>query len=333
VTGKVDLHTHVLPEALPDLDARYGVPGFVKLTHTGPGCARMTVNGEHFRDIDARSWDPGRRLADCERDGVAAQVLSTVPVLFSYWAPIEAAAFLAERLNDHIAGLVRDHPGRFFGLGTVPLQDPERAIRELERCMGPLGLQGVEIGTHVNAWNFDEPALFPFFERCAALGAAVFIHPWDMMGRERMPRYMLPWLVGMPAETALAAASLVLGRVLERLPGLKVCLAHGGGSFPWTLGRIAHAWSARPDLCAIDGAADPWQSAKRFYYDSLLHDPEALRFLLARVGPERVALGTDYPFPLGEQRPGEGIESMRDLPGPDVERLLAGTAREFLGRT
>ena len=330
--GKVDLHTHVLPEKLPDLESRYGVHGFVQLAHTSGGCAKLTIDGAHCRDIDSRSWDPKRRIEDCDRHGVQLQVLSTVPVLFSYWAPAEAGLDLARLLNDHIAALVRDYPGRFAGLGTVPLQDPDRAILELERCMGPLGLAGVEIGTHVNDWNLDDPRLFPWFSRCRELDAAIFVHPWEMMGRERMPRFMLPWLVGMPAETSLAACSLVLGGVLDRLPGLKVCLAHGGGAFPWTLGRISHAWSARPDLCAVQAGADPRQYAKHFYYDSLLHDPEALRFLLRQVGVERVGIGSDYPFPLGESIPGSLAESLAELTDSDRERLSFGTAREFLAR-
>jgi aminocarboxymuconate-semialdehyde decarboxylase len=332
VTGKVDVHTHVLPGDLPDLDARYGRAGFARLEHLGPGCARMTVAGKHFRDVDERTWDPARRLRDCDAAGVDIQVLSTVPVMFSYWAAPADAHDLARLLNDHLAGLVRDHPRRFVGLGTLPLQDPDRACRELERVMRDLGLAGVEIGTHVNEWNLDEPELFPVFERCQELGAAVFVHPWDMMGRERMPRYMLPWLVGMPAETALAASSLVLGGVLDRLPRLRVCLAHGGGAFAWTLGRIEHAWRTRPDLCNVAGVGPPTGYAARFYYDSALHDAAALRFLLDRVGADRITLGSDYPFPLGEERPGALIEALGERSATERQRLLRGTALEFLGR-
>ncbi len=328
---KIDLHTHVLPERWPDLRERYGYGGFVHLDHHRAGCARMTIDGAPFRDVDDRTWDPRRRLADCDRDGVAIQVLSTVPVMFAYWAKPADAADLASMLNDHIATLVRDHPHRFVGLATLPLQAPDLAIAELERCMGALGLRGVQLGTHVNDLNLDDPTLFPVLKRCAELGAAVFVHPWDMMGRERMPRYMLPWLVGMPAETSLAICSLIFGGVLDRLPELRVCFAHGGGAFPWTLGRIDHAHSARPDLCAMHIARPPSAYLDRLHFDSLVHDAEALRFLLRLVGPERIALGTDYPFPLGEEMPGRLIESLSELSMRTRERLLAGTAREFLG--
>jgi aminocarboxymuconate-semialdehyde decarboxylase len=193
-----------------------------------------------------------------------------------------------------------------------------------------LGLAGVQIGSHVNAWNLDQPELFPVFARAEELGAAVFVHPWDMLCPERMTRYWLPWLVGMPTETALAICSMIFGGVLERLPRLRVAFAHGGGSFPGTLGRIEHGFHVRPDLVAVDNDVHPREYVRRIYFDSLVHDAAALRFLLEQVGVERVALGTDYPFPLGEARPGELIESMPDLGAAERERLLAGTALEFL---
>ena len=192
-------------------------------------------------------------------------------------------------------------------------------------------MRGIEIGSHVNHWNLSEPALFPFFRRCEELGAAVFVHPWDMMGQDSMQKYWLPWLVGMPAETARAACSLAFGGVLARLPKLKVCLSHGGGSFPFTLGRIEHGFRERPDLCAVDNPVSPRETLPRFWFDSLVHDPEALRFLLRLVGADRIALGTDYPFPLGEREPGAMIESMGDLDRATRDQLLAGTARTFLG--
>ena len=330
-SGKIDLHTHILPERWPNLRQRYGYGGWVALETCGPCCARMQVDGRFFRQIDSNCWDPERRIAECDVAGVAMQVLSTVPVLFSYWARGADALDFARLLNDHIADICRRWPGRFAGLGTVPLQAPDLAIGELERCVKDLGLRGVEIGTHVNHWNLSAPELFPFFARCAELGAAVFVHPWDMMGQDAMQRYWLPWLVGMPAEVSRAACSLVFGGILERLPSLRVCLAHGGGSFPITLGRIEHGFRERPDLCAIDNPVSPRETLPRFWFDSLVHDADALRFLLGLVGARRIALGTDYPFPLGEREPGRLIESMSDLAAEDRARLLRGTALEFLG--
>jgi aminocarboxymuconate-semialdehyde decarboxylase len=328
---KIDIHTHILPKTWPDLRQRYGYGGFVHLEHQGTGCARMLIDGKCFREIEANCWDPLRRREDCQKHGVTAQVLSTVPVMFSYWAQPRDTHDLARLLNNHIAEVVRSHPRHFAGLGTLPMQAPDLAVRELERCMADLGLCGVQIGTHVNDWNLDEPALFPVFEAAERLGAAVFVHPWDMLGKERMGKYWLPWLVGMPAETALAICALIFGGVLERLPRLRVCFAHGGGGFPGTIGRIEHGFCVRPDLCAVANAKNPRSYLGRFYLDSLVHDADLLRWLIKLVGAERIALGSDYPFPLGETEPGKLIESLTDLPIAVRDRLLGGTALEFLG--
>lgn len=284
-----------------------------------------------FREVESNCWDPAVRLEECDRSGVQVQVLSTVPVMFSYWAKPQDALDLSRLLNDHLAGLIRAHPRRFAGLGTVPLQSPDLAARELERCVRDLGLHGAQIGTHINEWNLDHPALFPFFQRACELGACLFVHPWDMLGKERLGKYWLAWLVGMPAEVSLAICSLIFGGVLERLPKLRIAFAHGGGSFPGTLGRIERGFLGRPDLVAVDNPINPRAYLGRFYLDSLVHDPEMLRHLLKLVGPERIALGSDYPFPLGEPVPGELIESLHELTPQIRERLFSGTALEFLG--
>ncbi|HET9512643.1 MAG TPA: amidohydrolase family protein, partial [Gemmatimonadales bacterium] len=201
------------------------------------------------------------------------------------------------------------------------------------RCVRELGFPGAQIGTHANHSNLDDPALFPVYEAAESLNAALFVHPWDMVGRERMPRYWLPWLVGMPAETCLAICSVIFGGVLERFPRLRLCFAHGGGSFPGTFGRIAHGFLARPDLVAVNTQTPPHQVLGRFYLDSLVHDGDMLRHLLRLVGVNRVALGSDYPFPLGESPPGRIIDAMVDLSPDDRGRLLSGTALEFLDRS
>lgn len=328
---KIDVHTHVLPRTWPDLGQRYGYGGFVQLEAEGSDRAKMMRDGQCFRIVESNCWSAERRIAECDRDGVDVQVLSTVPVMFNYWAKPADALDLSRILNDHIAGMVTAYPSRFVGLGTVPMQDPDRAVGELERCVGQLGLAGVQIGTHVNEWNLDQAELFPVFERAKELGAAVFVHPWDMLAPDRMVKYWLRWLVGMTTETALAICSLIFSGVLERLPGLRIGFAHGGGSFPGTLGRIEHGFEVRPDLCAVDNPHNPRDYLSKIYFDSLVHDVGALRYLIDLVGVDRICLGSDYPFPLGEHRPGSLIESLDGLSPADRERLLAGTALEFLG--
>jgi len=330
MTLKVDLHTHILPESWPDLCERYGYEGFVRLDHHEPDRARMLIGDDCFRVVESNTWSAERRIEECDRNGVDVQVLSTVPVMFAYWARPEDALDLSRMLNDHIAGLVDAHPQRFLGLGTLPMQAPDLAVRELERCVGELNLPGVQIGSHVNAWNLNQPEIFPVFARAAELGAAVFVHPWDMLAPERMSDYWLRWLVGMPTETTIAICSVIFGGVLERLPNLRIAFAHGGGGFPGTLGRIEHGFRVRPDLCAKDNAVNPRDYLGRFWVDSLVHDPDALRYLIGLVGTRRIALGSDYPFPLGEAVPGSLIESMEELPAEDKEQMLFRSALELL---
>lgn len=329
---KIDVHTHILPKNLPAWKDKFGYGGFITLEHHEPCKAKMLRDdGKFFREIESNCWDPAQRAKECNQFDVGIQVLTTVPVMFSYWAKAHHALDVAKFLNDDLAASVQSHPDRFIGLGTLPLQDPDLSVKELERCMKELNFKGVQIGSHVNDWNLNEPALYPVFEAAAELGAAIFVHPWDMMGEANMQKYWLPWLVGMPAETTRAICSLIFGGVLERLPNLRIAFAHGGGSFPSTVGRIQHGFEARPDLCAIDNDKGPIDYLGRFYVDSLTHSPDVLLHVMKLFGDNRIMLGTDYPFPLGELEPGKMIESIDELSDISKQKMLRDNALEWLG--
>ena len=300
------------------------------MEHHKTGCARMMKDGKFFREVEANVWDPRTRMGECKDHDVDIQVLSTVPAMFSYWAKAVDALDISMLLNDHIAEVVAEFPQRFIGLGTIPLQDIDLAISEMERCLSDLGLAGVEIGTNVNQRNLDDELLFSVFEAAQDLNAAIFVHPWDMMGQDDLQKYWLSWLVGMPAETSRAICSMIFGGVFERLPNLRVAFAHGGGAFPAILGRVQHGFHVRPDLCAVDNKIDPVKYLGKFWVDSLVHDNDALDYLINKVGINKIALGTDYPFPLGELEPGELITTS-SLNNNYKEKLLSQNALDWLG--
>jgi aminocarboxymuconate-semialdehyde decarboxylase len=323
------MHAHVLPGAWPDINQKYGVSGFPVLEHQN-GRALIMRDGELFREISPNAWDMELRIQEYARFDVSVQVISTVPVMFSYDAQPKHTLALAQFLNDDVARSQQDFPNNVIALGTLPMQDTGLAIGELRRLKEELGLSGIQIGSNVNNINLDDDSLFPVFEAACSLDMAIMVHPWEMMGREHLPKYWLPWLVGMPAELSRAICSMIFGGVIERLPKLRLCFAHGGGAFPYTIGRIEHGFKMRPDLVAPDNPVNPRDYLGRFYVDSVTHDPQALRYLLDVVGDEAVMLGTDYPFPLGEQEPGSVINAL-NLPEETQTQLFHGNALRWLG--
>jgi aminocarboxymuconate-semialdehyde decarboxylase len=325
---KIDMHAHILPNDWPDLGSRPGAVRMPTIEHRD-GRHIIMVDGKFFREVEPNSWDIERRIEDYARFGVQVQVISTVPVMFSYQAQAHVALEMSRYLNDHVAALQSRHPRYVIALGTLPMQDTELAIAELRRLREELDVRGIQIGSNVNDRNLDDPAFFPIFEAAEELGVAILVHPWQMMGSAVMPDYWLPWLVGMPAELSRAICSLIFGGVMERLPALRWCFAHGGGAFPWTIGRIEHGFRMRPDLVATRNPVNPRDYLGQFWVDSVTHDPMALRYLLDVVGDDKVVLGTDYPFPLGEQEPGSVIRAL-DLPEDQQHRLFHANTLEWL---
>jgi aminocarboxymuconate-semialdehyde decarboxylase len=326
----IDIHSHFLPREWPDLAARFGTPDWPWMKHTRAGKAMLMLGEREFRPVSAACWDPAVRLEAMDRDGIDVQILSATPILFSYQRPPQQALEVARIFNDAALALCAAAPRRLKALCQVPLQDTDLACRELSRAMAD-GHIGVQIGNHVGGRELSDEGIITFLQHCAEEEAAVFVHPWDMMAPERMGRYQLPWLVAMPAETQLSILWLILSGAFERLPRtLRLCFAHGGGSFPYLLGRVDNAWRNR-DVVREDCPHPPSSYVDRFCVDGAVFNDDALSLLLKVMGEDRVMLGSDYPFPLGEQQVGSLVRSHPGLPPRVREKLLHANARRFFG--
>jgi|HubBroStandDraft_6_1064221.scaffolds.fasta_scaffold00010_37 aminocarboxymuconate-semialdehyde decarboxylase len=325
----IDIHNHFFPNSWPDLAARYGTPNWPWIKHAEPGKADIMVGDRFFRHIYSACWDPEVRLQEMDRDGIDLQVISATPVLFAYERPVEHALDCARLFNDAALELCSRGKGRLKSFCQVPLQDIDAACKELTRCVRS-GHLGVQIGNHVGSKNLDDPGIVAFLQHCADEGAAVLVHPWEMFGQERMPKYMMPWTVGMPAETQLSVVALILSGAFDRLPGtLRICFAHGGGSFAFLLGRLENAWHHHP-VARGECQHPPSHYLNRFYADSAVFDQRTLHFLVGTMGADQVMLGSDYPFPLGEERVGSLIRQS-NLPPDSKTKLLGTNAMRFLG--
>lgn len=319
-----------------DIHAHLGIPAAQELLHPyaaqapamGFSCAQTdAVNRDLFSRIGRKLNSIDERLVEMDAAGVDIQALSPLPGQTIYAAPPDIAREAARVTNDGIAAAVARHPDRFVGMGVVPLQAPELAIAEMKRCTKQLGLRGIEISSHVGGRELSEPEFRRFFAAAEELGVLVFLHPLGFTHGERLRDHYLNNLLGNPIDSTIAVAHLIFGGILEQIPGLKLCIAHGGGYAATYWGRLDHAWRVRPD-CRQHIPKPPSHYLRMLYFDTLVFDKAQLRFLIATHGADHLCLGTDYPFDMSEPDPigfhAEVAESERD-------RILGGTAAGLLG--
>ena len=292
VGRRIDIHSHFFPLLSKAQSFTLGIENAPWLRDDGDGTGFIMAGDAEYRPIQAPLWDPHARLAEMDETGVDVQVVSATPILFAYGGDAARSSTWAAMINDLALEMCDADPNRLRSLCQVPLQDVDAACTEVSRAV-ECGHVGVHIGNHVMGRNLDDPELVRFLHHCADEGIAVLVHPWDTMAGERMPKYMLQWLVGMPTETHLAILSLILSGGFERLPeSLKICFAHGGGNFVSQIGRVDNAWRRR-DIVRADCPNPPSSYAHRFSVDSAVFSDDALRHLVAVMGEERVMMGSD----------------------------------------
>jgi aminocarboxymuconate-semialdehyde decarboxylase len=330
VSPVVDVHTHLFPE-ITRAESRLLDNTDGPWLKVGLGGTGMIMKGDgEFRPVEQCLWDPAVRIAEMDDLGVDVQVVSSTPVMFGYDAEPERAAGWCELVNARILEFCSYAPDRLVPLCQVPLQNAELAADAMSRALEN-GHRGVHIGNHIGPRELDDEHVVEFLTHCADHDAAVLVHPWDMLGPERTGRYMLAWLVGMAAETHLSILSLALSGAFERLPDtLKLLFAHGGGSFPYLLGRADNAWHRR-DLVRADSTRPPSAYVDRFSVDSAVFDGHALRLLTEVMGTDRVLLGSDYPYPLGEEQVGSLVRTADHLDQEQRDAVLGGNALAFFG--
>jgi aminocarboxymuconate-semialdehyde decarboxylase len=320
----IDMHTHVVPIGLVGAPARHRLWPILEMR--SGNLAAVMIEGKVFREIDSRSWQVDRRLGDMAEDGTDIQVLSPMPELLSHWLPADVADDLSTIMNEHIAGMIAGAPSKFRGIGMVPMQDVDLATKRLDDIRA-LGLCGVEIGTHIDGMPLGDSKLMDFYARAEQLGLMIFVHPLHPAGLERIggPRELAAVAV-FPLETALATTSLVAGRVLEQFPKLRILLSHGGGAFPWIAPRIQYAWNMGTALSRAI-TQSPTETLKKFWYDTIVYDAAALRYLGECVGTDRLVVGSDYPFAIRQTNPGAfAATALGGIP-------LAANAAALLGTT
>jgi len=332
-SSAIDIHTHIVPAHFPAYAGRHTNVRWPQMA-AGSDCrhCNVMIAGKVFRTVTDECWSIDRRLEAMAKSRVARQVLSPMPELLSYWLAPEDALVLGRHINDTIADMVGEGGGRFTGLATVPLQDPDLAARELELLMRSGKFRGVEIGTNVNGVSIGDARFEPFFHVAEELGAAIFVHALHPSGTDRLIGPAgLPALVAFPCETAFAIASLMTGGILARHPKLKIAFSHGGGVFGLVLPRLMHGWKTIPAL-ADHVRESPAEQARKLFYDTLVYDPATLAFLIERFGVTQLCVGTDHPFTIQELDPVGPVEAL-GLDERDRDLLLFGNASRFLGET
>ena len=326
----IDVHTHIIPERFPAYAGKGKDVPWPSMSDAGCGHAHVMISGKNYRTVPHTSWNVPERTKEMDAMRIARQALSPMPELLSYWFSPEDGKAMCRHLNETIAGMVQAAPERFYGLGAVPLQDVDAAIAELQHIRKGLKLAGVEVASHVNGVSIGDPRFDPFFAAAEALGAAVFIHALRPAGKDRLvgpPQ--LEQVVAFPGDIGLAAASLVTGGTLERHPGLRIALSHGGGAFAMMLPRIQHGWNVVPQI-KDSIPKPPTEYARRFWCDTLTYAARTLHLVLETFGNDKVMIGTDYPFAIHDRDPHASVDALK-LDAALAAAVREGNARRFLG--
>ena len=328
-TDCIDIHTHIVPENFPAYAGKGRDVPWPSMAEAHACHRHVMISGKVYRTVSDGSWSVPRRIEAMGEMRVARQALSPMPELLSYWLPLEDAQALIRYLNEQIAAMIALAPGRFIGLGAVPLQDVDRAIREMEYVLGKLKFSGVEIASHVNGVSIGDPRFEPFFAAAEKMGAAIFVHALRPAGQDRIVGAFIEQAVCFPGDIALAAASMITGGIAARHPKLRIAFSHGGGALSMLLPRLVRAWNAIPK--ARESLAEsPAVYAKRFFYDALVFAPGATRFVLDSFGASQVCVGSDYPFAMGDPDPLGALEKS-GLDAATLAAVTSGNARRFLG--
>lgn len=324
----IDIHCHVMSQECEELVRPIFTPQkdpFFR--YSGP--STEAYNSKHFSEVVPKLTLPEERLRDMDRMGIDIQAISVAPPQYFYWTEPELGVRLARLQNDNLARIVADHPGRFVGLGTLPLQDVPASLAELDRIVGELGFPGIEICTSVNGVDFDDPRFEPLFERAQEHDVLIVMHPNGFSHGERLAAYYLINTIGMPLDSSVALGRMIFGGVFERFPELKVCIVHGGGYIPFYPARFDHAYNARDD-CRENITRPPSSYLKRLYFDTMVFDPEDLGYLIGRYGADHVLLGTDYPYDMGEDDPLGLIGKVEGLDDRERALIMGGNAARLL---